>query len=73
MLGFGKSRKANKERRLRKKDDKLVKSLDALGWGDDRKSNRLYKKHVKTTQKIEKNRTWHLPKREHGWYLPNDD
>lgn len=66
-------RKERKEQRLRKKDDKLVKKLDALEWGEGRKADRLYKKHNKTVQAIEKNRTWSLPKREHGWYLPNDD
>lgn len=73
MFGFGKERKERKEQRLRKKDDKLLKKLDALEWGGGRKCDKIYKKHNKTVQKIEKNRTWSLHKREHGWYLPNDD
>lgn len=66
-------RKDRKYEKLSKKDEKLVRKLDALGWNDSKKSDRLYKKHNKTLQKLEKNRTWHLPKREHGRYLPNDD
>lgn len=73
MLFGSDKRKDRKYSKLSKKDDALVKKLDALNWDDSRKSNRLYKKHNKTLQKLEKNRTWHLLKRERGWYLPNDD
>lgn len=73
MFFGSENRKQRNELKLRKKDDKLVKKLDALDWGEGRKANKLYKKHLRTIDKIEKNRTWSLPKREHGWYLPNDD
>lgn len=65
--------KDQKYEKFGKKDDKLVRKLDALGWDDSKRSDRLYRKHSKALQKFEKYRTWHLPRRERGWRLPNDD
>ena len=53
MLFGSDKRKDRKYSKLSKKDDALVKKLDALNWDDSRKSNRLYKKHNKTLQKLE--------------------
>ena len=54
MLFGSDKRKDRRYSKLSKKDDALVKKLDALNWDDSRKSNRLYKKHNKTLQKLEK-------------------
>lgn len=57
MLFGSDKRKDRKYSKLSRKDDALVKKLDALNWDGSRKSNRLYKKHNKALQKLEKNRS----------------
>ena len=70
MLFGSDKRQDRKYSKLSKKDDALVKKLDALNWDYSRKSNRLYKKHNKTLQKLEKNRTWHLRKESMAGIFP---
>ena len=57
---------------LRKKEEKLRKKLEKLDY-ESKKYLKVDNKRLKVMNKINKKEDYNLPRREHGWYLPNDD
>lgn len=59
-------------KRLHKKEEKLRKKLERIDY-DSKKYLKVDNKRLKVMDKIFRNEDYKLPRREHGWYLPNDD
>ena len=57
------------EDELRDECTEMEEKLDAVDWQDDD----LYNVHNDLVNAISSRFPVHLPSREHGWYLPNDD
>ena len=52
--------------------DEMERELDSIEYGSD-EYRELYFRHVDLVNAIASRFPLNLPKREHGWYLPNDD
>ena len=59
-------------KRLYKKEEKLRRKLDKLDY-DSKKYLKIDNKRLKVMDKIFRKEDYKLHRREHGWYLPNDD
>lgn len=60
------------ESELRSIEGEMRAELDATDWDSDN-CNQLYNDHIDVVNEISSRSSGRLPKREHGWYLPNDD
>ena len=60
------------EDELRAIEAEMRAELDRLDYDSD-EHTRLHSEHSDIVEVISSKRTWSLPRREHGWYLPNDD
>lgn len=61
------------EDELRQTDDEMVAFLEAHDWDDSDECSEVYDKHNDNVNAIASRFPLNLPKREHGWYLENDD
>ena len=63
------------EKQLRKQSDKMYNKLDKVGFyeGDSNKHMGLANKYIDYVNAVRSKSAGKSPKREHGWYLPNDD
>lgn len=63
------------ETQLRKQIDKMYKKLEKVGFyeSDSNKHMGLANKYNDYVNAVGSKSAGKLPKREHGWYLPNDD
>lgn len=63
------------EKQLRKQTDKIYNKLDKVGFyeSDSNKHMGLANKYIDYVNAVGSKSAGKLPKREHGWYLPNDD
>ena len=50
----------------------MRKKLDSMNY-ESKKHTRLDRRRIDLVNEISSRRSGKLPKREHGWYLPNDD
>lgn len=64
--------KAMSEDNLRSKEEKMRSKLDSLDY-DSKKHTKLDLRRIDVVNEISSRSSGKLPKREHGWYLPNDD
>ena len=72
-MGIGKIfLKSASEDKLRMKEKKMQAKLDAMDY-DSKRRTRLDRCRIDVVNEISKRSAGKLPKREHGWYLPNDD
>ncbi|MBQ2886150.1 MAG: hypothetical protein IJE43_20720 [Alphaproteobacteria bacterium] len=60
------------EEKLRKTERKMRNKLDAMGY-ESKRHTRLDRRRIDIVNAIASKSAGKLPKREHGWYLPNDD
>lgn len=60
------------EAELRSIEGEMRAELDATGWDSD-DCKQLYNDHIDVVNEISIRTSGLLPKREHGWYLSNDD
>lgn len=60
------------EDKLCKKESKMRHKLDSMNY-NSRRHTRLDLRRIDVVNEISSRRAGKLPKRKHGWYLPNDD
>lgn len=60
------------EDELRSIEAEMRAELDRLDYDSD-EHTQLHLDHSDIVEVISSKRTWSLPRREHGWYLQNDD
>ena len=67
--------KASSEDKLRDKTDKMFNKLNKVGFyeSESNKHMGLANKYNDYVNAVNSKSAGKLPKREHGWYLPNDD
>ena len=64
--------KSMSEDKLRDKERKMRKKLDSMNY-ESKKHTRLDRRRIDLVNETSSRRSGKLPKREHGWYLPDDD
>ena len=64
--------KSMSEDKLRDKERKMRKKLDSMNY-ESKKHTRLDRRRIDLVNEISSRSSRKLPKREHGWYLSNDD
>ena len=57
---------------LRSKEKKMRNKLDLLNY-ESKKHTRLDLRRINVVHELVSRSSGKLPKREHGWYLPNND
>ena len=60
------------EDNLRTIEGTMRNKLDSMDY-ESKRHYRLYRHHIDIVNEISSRCAGKLPKREHGWYLPNDD
>lgn len=60
------------EDKLCDKERKMSRKLDKMNY-ESRRHTRLDLRRIDVVNEISSRRSGKLPRREHGWYLPNDD
>lgn len=60
------------EEKLRKTEHKMRNKLDTMGY-ESKRHTRLDRRRIDVVNAIASKSAGKSPKREHGWYLPNDD
>lgn len=64
--------KTMSEDSLRKMDDKMISKLDSMDY-ESEKHTKLDLRRIDVVNEISSRSAGKLPKREHGWYLSNDE
>ncbi len=64
--------KSISEDNLRNVEKKMRNKLDSMDY-ESKKHYKVYRRHIDIVNEISSRSAGKLPKREHGWYLPNDD
>ncbi len=60
------------EDKLRDVEDKMSDRLDSIDY-DSKKYTKIDSRRIDVVNEISSRSSGRLPKREHGWYLPEDD
>lgn len=58
--------------KLRDKESKMRRKLDCMDY-ESKRHTKLDLRRIDVVNEISSRSAGKLPKREHGWYLPNDD
>ena len=64
--------KSMSEDSLRSMSRNMERKMDSLDY-ESKKHARISTRHIDVVNEIARRSAGKLPKREHGWYLPNDD